>query len=160
MRTLYLLRHAHSLEKQTGQTDKMRELSSIGASQCLAIGQYIQLKNYLVERVISSDAQRAMQTATLVTQPLRIKREDILIEEEIYKASIPSFLAVIQSQNTDHVLLVGHNPTISYFAEYFTDEDLGEVPPGTLMVLHSATSTDWSQMAKGSMQLIDKFIPD
>lgn len=160
MRTLYLLRHAHSLEKEAGQTDKMRELSSIGTSQCIAIGRYIQLKEYPIERVISSDAHRAIQTASLVTQPLRIKQEEIVIEEEIYKASIPSFLAVVQAQHTDNVLLVGHNPTISYFAEYFTDEDIGEVPPGTLMVLHSTSFTDWSQLAKGSMQLIDKHIPD
>jgi phosphohistidine phosphatase SixA len=55
--------------------------------------------------------------------------------------------------------MVGHNPTLSYFAEHFTSEDIGEIPPGTLLILRGSFDS-WRDMTKGNMQLVEKFIPD
>jgi phosphohistidine phosphatase SixA len=58
-----------------------------------------------------------------------------------------------------HIIMVGHNPTLSYFAEHFTSEDIGEIPPGTLLILRGSFDS-WRDMTKGNMQLVEKFIPD
>lgn len=160
MKHLYLLRHAHSLDKGMGFTDKQRELSAVGFGQCIAISQFIREKKYPIECVVTSDATRAVSTASLIAEQLKFSNDILQFEPSLYQASIPSMMDVLHElEHINHLLLVGHNPTLSYFAEYFTNENIGEVPPGTLLFLRSSAS-GWRQMEKGKAQLIEKFIPD
>jgi phosphohistidine phosphatase len=160
MKQLYLLRHAHSHDKQPGQTDKLRDLSPIGASQCIAVGEFIRKQGYPIDLILSSNAQRAIATAKLVAEHIGYSLDDVLCEEDIYESSVPTLFQVIrQQEGINNILLVAHNPSISYFAEHLTVEEIGEVPPGTFMFLQSSIM-QWSDMEKGNMHLMDKFVPD
>jgi phosphohistidine phosphatase len=160
MKHLYLLRHAHSLDKGTGFTDKQRELSAVGFTQCMAVSQFILQKKYPIECIISSDATRAVTTTSLIAERLNLGSDSLHFESALYQASIPIIVeSVLQFEEVQHILVVGHNPTLSYFAEYFTNEDIGEIPTGTLLFLRFPLQ-QWKQMEKGKAELIEKFIPD
>lgn len=160
MKHLYLLRHAHSADKGVGFTDKQRDLSPIGVNQSIAASQFISRQKYPIECVVTSDAVRARATATLIAEQLKLSTDRLQFEPSLYQASIPIIMDVMRLlDHYHHVLLVGHNPTLSYFAEYLTGEDLGEVPTGTLLFIRTPLHS-WQQLAKGEAELVEKFIPD
>ena len=160
MKQLYLLRHGHSTDKGVGYTDKQRELSSIGMLQCHSVGRFLASRSFPIELILTSDAQRALATTSLITSHLNISNESILHEPNLYQTSIPAMLELLHLHDSfQHIIIVGHNPTLSYFAEHFTSENIGEIPPGTLLILRGSFSS-WRNMSKGNMQLVEKFIPD
>lgn len=160
MKHLYLLRHAHSPDKGVGFTDKQRDLSPIGVNQSIAVSQFISRQKYPIECIITSDANRAKATATLVAEQLKLSTDRLQFESSMYQASIPLIMDILHvHDHYHHILLVGHNPTLSYFAEYLTGEDIGEVPTGTLLFLRSPILS-WKQLTKDEAELVEKFIPD
>jgi len=134
---LYLLRHGASAEKQTGQSDKERMLTPQGTRETLLIGQYL-LKHKLVpELIVSSTAERARSTAGFIADAMKIDHDQVLLDEELFQASTRTFLELInQLEDTySHVMCVGHNPTISYLAEYLTKAEIGDMAPAGLAII-------------------------
>jgi phosphohistidine phosphatase len=134
---LYLLRHGASAEKQNGQTDKDRYLTPQGTRETLLIGQYL-LKQKLVPGIIvSSTAERARMTAGFIADAMKLDPDQVLLEEELFQASTRTFLDLIHQLDDTHthVMCIGHNPTISYLAEYVTKAEIGDMAPGGLAII-------------------------
>jgi phosphohistidine phosphatase len=151
MRTLYLLRHAQSAEKQIGQTDKDRELTTLGMKDAVVMGNHIQKNQLPVDIIISSTAVRAKTTAMLIVDALRIEPERLLEDEELYEASTRTFLETISrfDDSYNHILCVAHNPVISYLAEYLTKAEIGDMYPAGLVTIKFKL-TSWKDVAQGN----------
>src|SRR4051812_12391200 len=91
-RYLYLMRHAHSAEKQHGQTDRDRELTSQGMQEALRMGAYMLKQNLTLDVIITSIAERAVQTSNFFAEGLKFDTDKILQEEQLYEASTRTFL--------------------------------------------------------------------
>jgi phosphohistidine phosphatase len=154
-RYLYLLRHAQSAEKQHGQTDRDRNLTHLGMKQALLVAQFLKEQKSLPEIIMSSVAERAKETTRLIAETLNYDPDRVLHQEELYDASTRTFLDFIRSldNNLYHVMCVGHNPTISYLAEYLTKSEIGEMVPAGLSVLKFNLRT-WEEVREGSAELI------
>lgn len=149
-RLLYLMRHAQSADKQLGQSDKERELTPLGIREAAHIRVLLKDFKILPDQIHSSTAIRAKQTAELIAE----NSEQIIYEEELYQASVRTFLEQIHGFDNANqkILCVGHNPTISYLAEYLTKDEIGELPTAGLVIIQFTVS--WNMVGEGNGELI------
>ena len=111
--------------------------------------------------IISSDAVRAQTTAILLAEQLKYERHKIQYTEEIYKASVRSLLSLINDQKDafTQVLIVGHNPVLTYLAEYLTKEEIGSIAPCGVVHL-TCEAESWMEFSEGNVQLEDYMFPE
>lgn len=151
---LYLLRHAESVEKQDGQTDKERELTPRGMRQALLIGRYLNRENASFDAVLCSIAERAKTTAILIADAMKFESEKIIEQEALYDASTRTLFEYISQLNDQHhtVLCIAHNPSISYLAESFTKAEIGDMPPCGLAIIKFNIHA-WKEVSQGNGEL-------
>ncbi len=115
-----LIRHAkaHSLEKYSN--DFSRELKSKGVDQSIISAKRILSRKIEVDKVLSSPALRAKQTAELIAEKLRAGKQKFTIEYDlsIYEANADRLFKLVKSQPTsiNCFILIGHNPGLSDLA--------------------------------------------
>ncbi len=160
-RYLYLLRHAESASKQLNENDKDRPLSSRGIKEALMIGTYLFKQNTSLNIIMSSTAARALTTANLVADALKIDTDKISPQEDLYEASPRTLLQFISQLDDDHqhVMCVAHNPSISYLAELFTKSEIGEMAPGGLSIIAFEISS-WKEVSQGNGELVRYVFPE
>lgn len=157
IKQLFLLRHAHSVDRQPGLTDHERYLSPSGIRECSVIGNELKEKKVKPDLLIASSAARANATAHLVAQLMGFDKPIVLMDD-LYEASTRTFLQVLNSldDQSTSVLCVGHNPVITYLAEYLTKEAIGDFPTCAVASIRFAC-TSWKEVSEG-MGSIDFFI--
>jgi phosphohistidine phosphatase len=161
MRTLYLLRHAQSAEKQVGQTDKDRELTTMGMKDALLIANYIQKNHLPLDIIISSTALRARTTAGLILDGLKMDTDKIIEDDELYEASTRTFLELIGRLDDSYtnIMCVGHNPVISYLAEYLTKAEIGDMYTAGLVIIKFKVNS-WKEVKQGTGSLDNYIYPE
>jgi phosphohistidine phosphatase len=119
MTTLLVLRHGKAGESDLG--DRERELTPRGRRDAKAIAKTIAHRKLSPERIISSSAARALETAKLVARELDF---DGPLEslEELYLAEPERYLSAVArlGGEAERVLLVGHNPGLEQLVEHLT----------------------------------------
>lgn len=158
-RILHLLRHAQSAEKQQGQVDKDRDLTATGMREAASIGHYIKKNNLAIERIVSSAAIRAQSTSSVINGIIGTNAE-IVIEDDLYEASVRNLMEYVNRLDDEYknVLIVGHNPYLSYFAEYLTKAEIGSMFTAGLATLRFSVDR-WSAIAEGSGSLENYVYP-
>lgn len=160
VRQLYLLRHAQSPDKQRDQSDRERELSPEGVKETMKVGGYLKNKNFQPDTIITSPAYRALATARLVGDILKTDPSKVIEDEELYQASVRTFYNFITGLDDAYhtVMCVGHNPAISYLAEYLTRAEIGDmVPAGLAIIKFNAMS--WKETSQGTGELLEYIHP-
>lgn len=153
-KTLFLLRHAQAqpFVDQTG--DFARELTSDGRAAASAVGGWLKQRKLVAPVWLVSPATRARQTAELAMLASGATGTPTLIPT-IYSGNAESLLALLAKgvpQDSRHVILVGHNPTIENLAALLLghgDDQRGapRFAPATLVEL--AYDGDWNALAPG-----------
>jgi phosphohistidine phosphatase len=158
---LYLMRHAQSADKQPGQADKDRELTNEGMRQSLQIGAYLKSEKKNFDLFLCSTAIRAKSTAEFVLEALNVPADKIQFDEEIYNASIRTLYQQIMriDELITSIMIIGHNPTVSYLAEYLTKKEIGDMSPGSLVIIHF-NHTKWNEIQEGSGELVRYIYPE
>src|SRR6478735_7074313 len=107
-RYLYLLRHAQSADKQTGQTDKDRVLTPVGVAEAKAVGFFFKENALKPELIITSSAMRAKTTALEVARILSYEEAKVEATDDLYEATIITFFHTLSSldDRIESVLLV------------------------------------------------------
>lgn len=161
IRHLYLLRHARTQEFQDSQSDFDRELTGIGLQNSTRMGIYLNSKKTEFQIIICSPALRAKTTAELIAEQLKRDPETIYFNDEIYEASVRTLLDVINKFKNEwnSVLLVGHNPSITYLAEYLTGEAIGNITPCGLVEL-KFEGLDWQMIGENTGVFVEYTYPE
>ncbi len=160
-KNLFLVRHAEATELGSGQKDTDRALTPTGYQDAPRIGRYLFLKECQPDVILSSDAIRAQTTAMLLAEQFKYERHKIQYTEDIYKASVRSLLSIINNQKDTYsqVLIVGHNPVLTYLAEYLTKKEIGSISP--CGVVHLTCDADsWMEFSEGNAKLEDYMFPE
>jgi phosphohistidine phosphatase len=158
---LYLMRHAQSADKQPGQSDKERELTQQGMHDALLAGRYLTHQKINFDLVICSTAVRAHRTAELLTETFQFDADKLQLEDELYTASVRTFLGLVTQLDElhTHVMCVGHNPVISYLAEYLTKAEIGDMPPAGIAIIR-LNVTHWRETNQSTGELMALLTPD
>ena len=138
MKTLYLMRHAKAAARESRQDDKTRELTQAGVKDSVVVGTALRERNVAFDLIIASSAARTEETACLVAEAMNYDLNRILLADELYDASVRQFLEYVNNMEDayNHVLIVGHNPTISYLAEYLTKADIGDMSTAGVAIIN------------------------
>ena len=117
---LLLVRHADTRAAERLEKDFDRTLTAAGKNQSKALGEFLLTNEIQPECIVSSTAVRAWETSQIIAGELGLENERLVGKREIYSADVSVFLLIVNQLENDlkTVFLIGHNPTISYFARY------------------------------------------
>ncbi len=152
-RILILVRHAQAESPYT-ENDVNRKLTAMGERDARHIGRWLAQRVKEIDKVISSSADRAKQTAEIIVEEFK-QNHVIQLSEEMYEASPRTMLAALNDcdENWQKVLFVAHNPTISYFADLLTSSSVESMNPGSA-VLIEFEDLSWSEVSQGTGNLV------
>ena len=150
-KTLYLMRHAEAAAKEARQEDKSRELTQSGVKDALHTGAWLREQNTNWDLIVSSSAIRAEQTALMVAEGMKLDHPRIVLEDVLFDASVRQLLDYVNNIEDAYqsVLIVGHNPAISYLAEYLTKADIGDMAPGAVVIIRFELSS-WKLVSENT----------
>ena len=149
MRYLYLLRHA-TADSPRGIDDFDRSLNRIGQQEAVSMGQHLSKKAIRFDCVFSSSAMRALTTAQLVAANLSQAQLKIVKNADLYQANEIELLHIIHdlSNDAEHVMIVGHNPTMTNIANRFTGDNISMSPSSVYAIEFNVD--DWGAVSFGS----------
>ncbi len=133
---IMLLRHAQA-EASSHGGDFGRKLTENGRNHVKALTQKLLELKLLPQVIISSTAQRAVETSEIVCQLLAIDSEQILYRDELYHADVGTFLSQLHRLNNrfKRVLIVAHNPALEDLVDFLSTAEFdNEQPSGKRML--------------------------
>lgn len=142
------MRHGKA-EQTIGLDDFDRGLIDRGMRDSRRQAQDIFAKE-LPDRFIVSSAIRTTQTVLHMQEELKFSKDRIDFVERLYLCSIREMLQEVNELDDlwQCVCIVGHNPTVTYLAEYLTNENIGNMK--TSGVVRMSFDGRWSEMSKGT----------
>ncbi len=152
MKNLILIRHAKS-SWDLPVNDKDRHLSNRGVVDAHLISSNI-LK-YLPKKfvIFSSNAKRAIETATIFAQNWMSPFESIIFMEDLYTFDENQLERIIKTCNNDYenVILFGHNAAITNFVNKFGNILIDNVPTSGLVSINF-NCENWKLLSKGKTE--------
>lgn len=147
-KSLYLMRHSKA-EQTSGLRDIDRALTDEGMRDARRQAMHV-FKDKLPDRFIVSSSKRTMQTAQYVQEALGFNDERIQYDESLYLASSREMFSVITHLDDlwKSVCIIGHNPTISYMAEYLCGEEIGDMTTSGIVKINFDGS--WANISQRS----------
>lgn len=129
MKTIFFARHAKSDWNQPGYSDFERPLNNKGEKDAPAMAAYLKKNKFSIEKIISSDAVRALATATEYKKALTAGK-NIITEHSLYNASLLEIENIVKtiSPQFSSVMLVGHNPGMSEIVNYYAFNSIDDMP--------------------------------
>ncbi|MCD4671880.1 MAG: histidine phosphatase family protein [Anaerolineaceae bacterium] len=157
MKTLILMRHASAEARENDQHDVKRPLNTKGRKAARKTGRI--MKNYAIlpQRVLSSFARRANQTAKRVVKQLASAPE-IVLDESLYLAEPQAFIEALHQMPDELqcVMIVGHNPGLKEFLQMLTGTVL-RFPKVTAAYIHLPLDS-WKQITMDTRGELDTII--
>ena len=154
-KVIFLLRHAQSAGKQSGQRDYDRLLTPQGEAEARARGKIFSETNYFPDLILCSASSRTRQTLELFYESNKFPTEKIQFREDIYDASVTHLLNTIKDLPDDinKVMLVGHNPGISELAadlsSSFTDLSTSQ------LIGYDSKSEVWKEVGSSCKEIFN-----
>lgn len=154
MKSLTIVRHAKSSWKDTSLPDRDRPLNKRGERDAPRMGKRISEAGIRPSLIVSSPAVRAWTTAKIVAREIGYPLEFLQREDELYLASVNSILDVLVSQDAgfNSIMLFGHNPGLTDFANYLVPGLTNNLPTAGVVSV-SFEQDDWSLYDKPEMRL-------
>jgi len=154
MKRLILLRHAKSDWSDAELHDFERPLNERGEKNAPAMGKRLRKLGIKPERIISSPAKRARDTARLLARQLTILESGVVFKDAIYEAATEDLLETIASipQELESVMLVGHNPGLTELANLLGKLNIANLPTCAAVGLELEIK-HWNKVAPGCARL-------
>ena len=159
-RCLLILRHAKSSWDSGADTDFERPLAERGERDAPRMGQWLNRQHLKPDHVVSSPAERALQTTLRVCKEMGVKKKKITWDSRIYGSSTPQLLEVLSDipASADRVMLVGHNPGLEDLLRYLWGENTVVPPDGKLLPTAALAQVilpkNWQSLRKGVAQQV------
>jgi len=158
MKKLYLVRHAKSSWADMGMDDFDRPLNERGEKDAPHMAKLLKHHDIIPDRMISSPAKRALSTCLAFAQVLKFDEASIVTDKKLYHASADTILSVLAKlkdhtgEEEDVVLLFGHNPGITEFANALLNVGIDNMP--TCAVVGATLDIDsWADISFGCGKL-------
>jgi phosphohistidine phosphatase len=130
VKNLFLIRHAKSSWAEIGAKDFDRVLDERGHRDAPKMAKVLKDMGIMPDLIVSSPAKRAITTAQYFAKEFNIPFAKIDLQSDIYEASESDLLHIIRNitNTTQTVLLFGHNPTLTYFPNRYSENLIDNVP--------------------------------
>ncbi len=130
LRALYLCRHAKSSWTDATLSDFDRPLNERGLRNAPYMAKVFHDRGEPVDLIVTSTAERALATALHFAAAMGIPETAVLRKDELYHASVPTIMDLLHRLPADarRIMVFGHNPGLTEAVEYFSGEDIGNLP--------------------------------
>jgi phosphohistidine phosphatase len=155
MKTLYIVRHGKAMLRATDQGgDFDRQLIEKGIRRTTKLVEHLNKIGENVELIISSPAIRAIETAKIIASGLHYPIAKLLIEKGLYTESESHIFDLLSQTSNDisKLMVVGHNPTLTNFLNYFLEIPIDWLKMSSVACLHFDTD-DWTEITKVDVRL-------
>ena len=155
MKNITLVRHAKSDWKDTSLSDKQRPLNRRGEQDAPEMGRRIVKHKIRPSLIIASPAVRAWTTAKAIASEISYPAEFLQREDSLYLASLNDLLDVIVAQDNgfNSLMVVGHNPGLTEFANYLVPGLTDNLPTAGVVSVQ-IDGDDWSLYDQPKTELI------
>ncbi|MCZ8157504.1 MAG: phosphohistidine phosphatase SixA [Leptospira sp.] len=137
---IILVRHGEAEDPSSATSDQSRRLTEKGESDIHKIGRFIKSSPLKVSQVFYSPYTRTRLTAEILSKEIAFSGEPTSYDVLAAGARCSDILSCLVSlNNSDTVLLVGHNPDITLFAAELlgnasTSENLVFMPGSSIAI--------------------------
>lgn len=154
LRTLTLIRHAKSSWKDTSLSDFERPLNKRGRENAPMMGRMLYKAGTRFDLVITSPAVRALTTARMITAELDYPEQSLIEEPRLYGATRDELLEIVHQlpDEKSQVALVAHNPGLTEFCNFLSDEDISNLPTCGIAGIDFELDT-WQAVYRGTGKL-------
>ena len=155
MKTLTLVRHAKSSWKDTSLADRERPLNRRGQRDAPEMGRRIARAGIRPSLIVSSPAVRAWTTAKIVAKEIGYPLEFLQREDGLYLGSVNDILDVIVAQDVgfNSLMMFGHNPGFTDFANYLVPGITNNVPTAGFLCVN-IDQDDWNLFVQPETELV------
>ncbi|MFT5619255.1 MAG: phosphohistidine phosphatase [Arenicella sp.] len=155
MKTLYLFRHAKSCWEDASLDDFDRPLNKRGKRDAPMMAKRLLEKEILPDLILSSSAKRAGKTARKVAKGIGYPKKEIEYKRAIYDSDEEDLLQLINSisDTYESIMLFGHNPEFTGFANELTNEVIDNIPTSGVVCIEFDVE-NWAEIEMGKGKLL------
>jgi phosphohistidine phosphatase len=137
-KTLYIVRHAKSPQDAGTIKDWERPLAESGILRANQISTSLKRKKIMPDKIISSHAFRALNTAVIFARNLDYPAEKIEISYNVYKKSPKELIQLIGKENNSisSLMIFGHNPEFLDLYNALSAEKIENLPTSAVAALY------------------------
>ncbi|QJW89295.1 phosphohistidine phosphatase [Spirosoma taeanense] len=159
-RILYIVRHAKAEDRAIFMADHDRELTSEGIIAAARMGRYLRDQDVRPDVIISSTAFRAKDTAKVLAEQLSYDPAQIRLSPDLFDGGPKAYMAAVNAlaDDTSSAMIVGHNPDVSYFAEFLTHENVGSMSKGAVIAV-SFEDLTWAEISSRTGSITFRIAP-
>lgn len=155
MKTLTIVRHAKSSWNHPELSDRQRPLNSRGKRDAPVMGKRIVDHGIRPSLIITSPAKRAWTTAKVIAGEIGYPAEFLQREDTLYLASLDDLLGAVVAQDTgfNSLMLVGHNPGLTEFANFLIPGLTNNLPTAGVVSVQ-IDRDDWNLYEQPQTELL------
>ncbi len=140
LKTLYIARHAKSSWDDLNVSDHDRKLLPVGIKRTEIMAGWLKKQKTLPDRIISSTATRAYETARLLANGIGFPEDKIEKNSTLYGADTDDVMEILYAlpKEVEKVMVVGHNPDFTELANLFLDSGrrIDNLPTSGVVAVH------------------------
>jgi len=153
MKRLLLIRHAKSSWKNADLPDAERPLNKRGQKDAPRMAKRLKEKRIFPDVILCGPAVRTKATCEVFCELLNFDLQRVQYLPELYHASETTLLRVVRqvkdTADRDQVVLIfGHNPGLTDFANLLFDEEIENVPTCGV-VCGEVKAATWNEVKPG-----------
>jgi phosphohistidine phosphatase len=150
---LFVLRHAKSSWDEPDKDDIDRALTTRGIHDAYQMANRHKSLLKSVDLILTSYANRAIHTSTIFAHEIGYPYDRINISAKLYETSEEQLISLIKNLSNEltRVLIVGHNPTFTYFVNRYLKNAIDNIPTAGLVGL-SFNAKSWKDISKENLQ--------
>lgn len=160
MKRVVIVRHAKAVPYGYDD-DFTRDLTDRGINDAGKIGRELNKMGISPDAMISSPANRAIQTASIFAESLNFNKNEIVEIENIYHGlTTAGFLGLIKElpENVKTAFYFGHNPSFQYFVSNLLERFYDDMPTCSTVAIDFNVET-WKKVEARSGKKAFQLIP-
>ena len=157
MKRIFLVRHATAQDRGEGLPDFERSLVKKGEKEARASARHLAETYAIPDLMISSFANRAIETAHVFAKAFGYPPQKILLRDTFYENTATEALAGEISRQPDKyrsLMLFGHDPAFSQLAAYLVKGFRETIPKAGVVAVDFAIDR-WTEMKSSSGRLLE-----
>lgn len=147
MKRFYLVRHAKSSWTQPSLNDHDRTLDDWGNKDAKIMAKLIMHEYGVPDLIHSSTAKRALETAVHFANCFNLPLEQLKKDKGLYLCDIEDIITTLTQlkESINSVMIFGHNPGITYFANVICEANIYDVPTCGVLII-DVNVDQWSNL--------------
>ncbi len=160
MKKIYFIRHAKSAWDNHLLKDIERPLNSRGMRDASFMAKLLFKTDNNINGIIKSPAKRISETAAEFIKIYGFDANQIVTENSIYHGGVDDILEAMHNakSNWETIMIFGHNPSMTYIANYFGSHDIYNVSTCGIVVVESKAN-EWSSVSDLNSSVIGYYYP-